>query len=267
MNKPISFRDVEKLSAFLDGQLPGPERRALEVRLASDPELASVMEAMRQSRALLRKLPQRRAPRNFTLSPQRVSKKPPLPRAYPALQWATGLASLIFILSLAIGTLGPVASTMRMASAPRGMGGGGAETAAATEAALMAPPEVYATEAPAEEYATEAATESAADATTQFSAPTGTAPAPAATGGMAQYQPMATATSAPEENYASKIAPTEPSAAYFANSAPTEPAVPEREAAAPNGWLIGPGIAILLGLAGLFGMRWAAVRKWRQKTR
>jgi hypothetical protein len=169
MTKPISFRDVEKLSALLDGQLPEQERRALEIRLESDPGLASAMEAMAQSRSLLRKLPQRRAPRNFTLSPKLVARKPPLPQAYVTVQWATALASTVFVFLLAAGALRPMAAAIQTSAAPRGMGGGAAEEApameAATEAATEAPPEAPMMSSSAEE-ATEAAAMKAAETPT-----------------------------------------------------------------------------------------------------
>ncbi len=40
MNQP-TFRDVEQLSAYLDGQLPPAEAARLETRLKTDPQLHS----------------------------------------------------------------------------------------------------------------------------------------------------------------------------------------------------------------------------------
>jgi len=39
--KSPTFRDIERLSAYLDGQLKQPERTRLERRLRSDPALAA----------------------------------------------------------------------------------------------------------------------------------------------------------------------------------------------------------------------------------
>jgi predicted anti-sigma-YlaC factor YlaD len=152
-----TFRDVELLSAYLDGQLSQADAVRLEARLKADPDLRAVMDDLSQSRTLLRKLPQRRAPRNFTLTPKMAGVKAPLPRAVPALRWATSFAAFLLFLSMAANALAPSLSSRPMAY---GMGGGGdasdqapmmmaapaTEAPAATEAPLM---EAAATEPPA----------------------------------------------------------------------------------------------------------------------
>ena len=77
-----NFREIEQLSSYLDGQLSSSESKRLEARIASDPELASAFNDLRAARGILRKLPARKAPRNFTLTRQMVGLKPPLPRSY-----------------------------------------------------------------------------------------------------------------------------------------------------------------------------------------
>jgi hypothetical protein len=99
MTEP-TFRDVEQLSAYLDGNLPRADSARLEARLAADTELASLYQDLREARSLLRRLPQRRAPRRFTLSPKAVGVRPPLPRAYPVLRLASGLAAALFFVTL-----------------------------------------------------------------------------------------------------------------------------------------------------------------------
>jgi anti-sigma factor RsiW len=141
MNK----RDLELLSSHLDGQLSPSDAARLEARLKTDPELASVMEDLRAARSLLRRLPTRKAPRNFTLTRKMVGLNPPMPRAYPAFRFATALATLLFFFSFGVNTL----SAQRALQAPAfGMGGGGA-----------ADTELYVLETPQEE--TSSAQESA----------------------------------------------------------------------------------------------------------
>lgn len=94
----MNAREVENLSAYLDGQLSPTDSARLEARLESDPALAAALEALRETRALLRQMPRRRAPRNFTLTRQLVGKKPPLPRAYPILRFAA--AAAVFLLAM-----------------------------------------------------------------------------------------------------------------------------------------------------------------------
>ncbi len=136
-----SFRDVELLSAYLDGQLSPSDSARLESRLSSDASLRAAVDDLRAARGLLRQLPQRRTPRNFTLTPKMAGIKPPEPRAYPTLRFATVLATLLFVATFAINGFAPALnSSFAAASAPAyGYGGGGAESVpqqapAATEA-------------------------------------------------------------------------------------------------------------------------------------
>ena len=97
-----NFREIEKLSAYLDGQLNESESARLESRIKSDPELGSVLSDLRATRSLLRKLPARKAPRNFTLTRKMVGLKPPLPRTYPLFRLATTFAAVLFLLSFSV---------------------------------------------------------------------------------------------------------------------------------------------------------------------
>lgn len=147
----MNARDVELLSSYLDGQLNPSDSARLEARLKADPGLSAALDAMRESRSLLRRLPKRRAPRNFTLTPRMVGKNPPLPRAYPVLRFASAFAALLFAFSyianrvpvMAFGAAAPAAEPAY------GMGGGGP---AVTELPAAAPEmELMMTESPATE--------------------------------------------------------------------------------------------------------------------
>jgi hypothetical protein len=140
--KHLSFRDVEKLSAYLDRELSQVEAARLESRVKTDVELAAALNDLRQTRNLLRRIPQRRAPRNFTLTPRMAGIRPPLPRAVPALSWASLVAVVMFVFTLGGNLVGRVsfgASAPMMAAAPAGLGGGSADSAyeAATQAPLL----------------------------------------------------------------------------------------------------------------------------------
>ena len=94
-----NFRDIEQLSAYLDGELSGPETKRLETRLADDPQLVSVLNDLRSARVILRKLPKHKAPRNFTLTRQMVGLKPPLPRSYSFVRFSTAFATVLLVVS------------------------------------------------------------------------------------------------------------------------------------------------------------------------
>lgn len=146
MNNQPSFRDVEQLSALLDKTLPQADAARLQARLEKEPELNELYTQLRETRAMLRQLPQRRAPRNFTLKQKNARVRPPLPALFPGFRLASILTSLAFVFTLAINSL-TVSNTAMMAT---GRGGGGAvdlapETSMAQESAPMA---AEATEAP-----------------------------------------------------------------------------------------------------------------------
>jgi anti-sigma factor RsiW len=48
MSQP-SFRDVEQLNAYLDGELDATRRQRLESRLGTDPELKSILDELREA--------------------------------------------------------------------------------------------------------------------------------------------------------------------------------------------------------------------------
>ena len=118
------FHDIEQLSAYLDGQLSPSDSARLESRLQSDPELASAYDDLRVTRGILRKLPSRRAPRNFTLTRKMAGLKPPLPRTYFTFRFATAFATILFAFTVAVNNIVP-----RIAYNPAlvnyGSGGGG----------------------------------------------------------------------------------------------------------------------------------------------
>jgi hypothetical protein len=142
----INQRDLELLSAYLDGELNPSDSTRLEARLKNDSGLVSVLDDLRATRTLLRKLPMRRAPRNFTLTRKMVGLNPPLPRSYPAFRFVTTVATLLFFFTFGINALAPQFG----AGAPTiGFGGGGG----ADQTELFSVQAPAATEAPAMEAA------------------------------------------------------------------------------------------------------------------
>ncbi len=142
----MNEKDHETLSAYLDGQIEPVDLARLEARLHTDPKLRSTLEDLRSTRDLLRKLPTRRAPRNFTLSRSMVALRPPLPRAYSGFRFAAVMATILFLCMFTANILAPRMLSVASAPAPEygfGGGGGGPETFAQEAPA--------ATEAPAEE--------------------------------------------------------------------------------------------------------------------
>jgi len=241
----MNFRDVKLLSAYLDGQLNPSDSARLELRLKTDLELAAVIDDLRAARGLLRQLPSRRAPRNFTLTPKMVGVKPPLPRAYPIFRFASAFAALLFFLSYAVNFAAP---RLTSASAPvYGYGSGGGP--AASQELLAATEAPVATEAPAlaiTEVPT--ATESLA-----------LAPAPTQMAITPTEIPMTAQDGARDvETPSAKSAEPE-------STNGTQPEV-QKEAPVSYVWLTGLAVVAILSALIAYLLRLSAIRKWRRRV-
>ncbi len=85
--RDLPRRDLEALSAYLDGALPAAEAARLERRLASDAALRTALDDLRLTRRVLRSLPAVRPPRSFALSPAQAGMRRRA-WAFPALRLA-----------------------------------------------------------------------------------------------------------------------------------------------------------------------------------
>lgn len=124
MKQIPSFRDIEKLSAYLDNRLSRTDRARLESRLGSEPQLEVILKEMQQARFLLKKTPRHHVPKNFYLTPKMAGIRPPLPRSVPVFRFASITAVVILFFSFAVNFLGPIAAAPRMNTSAYGMGGG-----------------------------------------------------------------------------------------------------------------------------------------------
>ena len=227
----MNRRDLELLSSYLDGQLKPSDSARLEARLVSEPDLRAVLDDLRAARGLLRQLPMRKAPRNFTLTPKMVGKNPPLPRSYPAFRFVTAIASLMLFFTLGLNFVVP-----QMAQTPAfGMGGGGAPEVFSAEQA-PAVPEAAATEAPA------------AEEPSVMMEPLPTATISPATDSARQAETPADKQGVTNET--DLIQPPQP--------APISPPV-------PPSWQILLATIAVLGALGMILMRQAAASRWRRK--
>jgi hypothetical protein len=229
-----NFRDIEQLSSYLDGQLSPSQSTRIKSRLSSDPELASAFNDIRAARSILRKLPSRKAPRNFTLTRQMVGLKPPLPRSYSFFRFSTAFATVLLVLTFAANLIVPNISLGASAPVPmaapefsslcNGCGGG----PAATEAPMAAA-------APSLEMAvtpTESLPATTADSARVFETPMAEAPIAKEPGNVpeSQTQPQASA---------------------------------GRESVVPVAWQIGLLAVGLISLLIMLALRQSAIQKWK----
>ncbi len=89
-------RELEKLSAYIDGELRAREAREFEARLAREPALQEAYRELQLVARSMRQLPQVRPPRSFALSPEMVGV-PQRRTGYPVLRLATVVAAFAFV--------------------------------------------------------------------------------------------------------------------------------------------------------------------------
>ncbi len=80
-NRHRRLRD--QLSAYIDGELDASAAERLEHHLAECGRCRQEMEQLRATVAALQELPAVEPPRSFTLSPERLAPRPPMPVASP----------------------------------------------------------------------------------------------------------------------------------------------------------------------------------------
>lgn len=91
----LSNRDLERLSAYLDGALSEKEASRLEARLREEPNLRQAFRELKATAQMIASLSEASLPRSFTLTPEMVGIRE-RSRAYPAMRLATALATLAF---------------------------------------------------------------------------------------------------------------------------------------------------------------------------
>ena len=114
MTKKIPARKLEALSAYLDGELSHRASQRLEVEIERDAELRAALDDLKRTRAVLRRAPRLRAPRNFTLSPELAgvqTQRRSSAGAYALLRTASALAAILFVVAVMgewfMGSVGP----------------------------------------------------------------------------------------------------------------------------------------------------------------
>jgi len=117
-------QDFDRLSAYLDDQLPARDRAAIEARLAAEPDLRDSLNDLRLTVRALRALPQVRPPRSFALTPAQVGGAQARPQRgplFPVLRFATAFSALALAVVL-VGDLGGgiLASSVRQDTAAGG---------------------------------------------------------------------------------------------------------------------------------------------------
>ncbi len=101
MKSQTPMHDIQKLSEYLDDQLPEKARDRLETRLANDDLLRQALDDLRKTRQVIRNAPVLRTPRNFILTPSMIGQvQPGQSKLYPLFGLATVAAMMLLIFFL-----------------------------------------------------------------------------------------------------------------------------------------------------------------------
>ena len=92
----LTSKDWELLSSYMDGELNPRDKARVETRLSAQPEFQEALDGLRRTKAILRKAPIRKVPRNFTLRAADVQPVK-IPRWIPAMQWSSAAAALVAV--------------------------------------------------------------------------------------------------------------------------------------------------------------------------
>lgn len=92
-----SRKELEALSAYLDGELSRREHTKLERQLGKDAGLRAALDGLRQTRGLLRSAPRMKAPRNYSLTPEMAGARARPARMYAPVRLVSVLATILFV--------------------------------------------------------------------------------------------------------------------------------------------------------------------------
>jgi hypothetical protein len=116
VNKPRLLKDWDETEAhrdqwlplildYQDGTLEGSEQQQLKQHLAECSACTADLEGMRQTVTILQRLPEKPAPRSFTLSPLQARRLKPSP-VYRFSQFAAAIAAAFLIFAFALDLAG-----------------------------------------------------------------------------------------------------------------------------------------------------------------
>jgi hypothetical protein len=98
LNK-LRRRDLEQLSAYLDGELSENDARRVEARIKTDSTFSFALRELQNTRKLVSELPTVRPPRNFTLTPEMAGQRRGV-NLFPVFRFATVIATAAFAVLL-----------------------------------------------------------------------------------------------------------------------------------------------------------------------
>lgn len=117
MTERLNDRDWRLISAYLDAQLSPVETERVEKRIKEDLLFNRSLDEIAYTKRLLSALPQKRAPRNFTLASEKAQKPLRALWLQPALSFVSIAATALLVVVFSFNYLG--AGSARQAAAPQ----------------------------------------------------------------------------------------------------------------------------------------------------
>ena len=104
MRTKLSSRELQLLSAYLDGELSKKDQKRVERLLSDHPAAISSLEKLRHTKNVIRLLPIHKVPRNFTISTEEVSRSL-IPNLAGVLRYASAVSAVLLVVVLAFDIL------------------------------------------------------------------------------------------------------------------------------------------------------------------
>lgn len=104
--KQLSSRELQFLSAYLDGELSKKDQRRVEKLLSDHPAASSSLEKLRQVKSVIKFLPIHKVPRNFTISTEEVSRSR-IPNLVGVLRYTSAVSAALLAVVLAFDFFSP----------------------------------------------------------------------------------------------------------------------------------------------------------------
>lgn len=102
----ISVRDQQLLSAYIDGELSPKHKKYISGLLAENPNALKTIEKIKKVKTLLKYLPARKVPRNFTISAQETERFQ-LPSLTGVFRYSTAVSAVLLAIVLALDFFSP----------------------------------------------------------------------------------------------------------------------------------------------------------------
>ena len=104
--RKLNYRDYELISIYIDGQFTNQEKIEFENRLNNESDLLKGMVGIRQTKAMLRSLPDVKIPHNFILTKAMIGKKENT-RWFSLMAFSSAFAGLLLVASIMFSMLFP----------------------------------------------------------------------------------------------------------------------------------------------------------------